>query len=55
MTYNLEVLGEAAKRISDDLRVRAPAVPWKYMGGKKRLKMFPTDLAQRLREAGETK
>lgn len=30
---SLEVLGEAAKRISDDLRAKAPEVPWKYMAG----------------------
>lgn len=30
---SLEVLGEAAKRIPDDLRAKAPAVPWKYMAG----------------------
>lgn len=30
---SLEVLGEAAKRIPDDLRAQAPAVPWKYMAG----------------------
>lgn len=28
---SLEVLGEAAKRIPDDLRAQAPSVPWKYM------------------------
>lgn len=28
---SLEVLGEAAKRVPDDLRVKAPDVPWKYM------------------------
>jgi uncharacterized protein with HEPN domain len=30
---SLEVLGEAAKRIPDDLREKAPGVPWKYMAG----------------------
>jgi uncharacterized protein with HEPN domain len=30
---SLEVIGEAAKRIPDDLRSRAPDVPWKYMAG----------------------
>ena len=30
---SLEVLGEASKRIPDDLRVKAPTVPWKYMAG----------------------
>jgi uncharacterized protein with HEPN domain len=30
---SLEVLGEAAKRIPDDLRAEAPDVPWKRMAG----------------------
>jgi uncharacterized protein with HEPN domain len=30
---NLEVLGEAAKRVSDAVRTRAPAVPWREMAG----------------------
>ena len=30
---SLEVLGEAAKRIPEDLRAQAPSVPWKYMAG----------------------
>lgn len=30
---SLEVLGEAAKRIPDDLRALAPTVPWKRMAG----------------------
>ena len=30
---SLEVLGEAAKRIPDDLRALAPDVPWKRMAG----------------------
>ncbi len=30
---SLEVLGEAAKRIPEDLRQKAPDVPWKYMAG----------------------
>jgi uncharacterized protein with HEPN domain len=30
---SLEVLGEAAKRIPEDLRISAPGVPWKYMAG----------------------
>lgn len=29
----LEVMGEAAGRIPDDLRAQAPGVPWKYMIG----------------------
>ena len=29
----LGVLGEAAARIPDHLRSRAPGVPWKYMAG----------------------
>lgn len=29
----LEVLGEASKRIPDDLRCKAPDVPWRYMAG----------------------
>ena len=30
---SLEVLGEAAKRVPDDLRAKTPAVPWKRMAG----------------------
>ena len=30
---SLEVLGEAAKSIPDELRNKAPGVPWKYMAG----------------------
>jgi uncharacterized protein with HEPN domain len=30
---NLEILGEAAKRVSQDLRGRAPGVPWREMAG----------------------
>jgi uncharacterized protein with HEPN domain len=30
---NLEVLGEAAKRVSDTLRSRAPGVPWREIAG----------------------
>jgi len=30
---NLEVLGEAAKRVSDTLRSRAPGVPWREFAG----------------------
>lgn len=30
---SLEVLGEAAKSIPEDLRANAPGVPWKYMAG----------------------
>ncbi|MBI5116921.1 DUF86 domain-containing protein [Candidatus Poribacteria bacterium] len=30
---SLEVLGEAAKRIPDDLRAQASIVPWKRMAG----------------------
>lgn len=30
---SLEVLGEAAKGIPDDVRAKAPGVPWKYMAG----------------------
>jgi len=30
---SLEVIGEAAKRIPDDLRAKAPDIPWKYMSG----------------------
>jgi uncharacterized protein with HEPN domain len=31
--HALEILGEAAKRIPDPLRVRYPAVPWRFMAG----------------------
>ena len=30
---NLEIVGEAAKRVSPDLRKRAPDVPWREMAG----------------------
>ena len=30
---SLEVLGEAAKRIPEDVRARYPAIPWKRMTG----------------------
>ena len=30
---SLEVLGEAAKRIPDNLRAQSPDVPWKLMAG----------------------
>ncbi|MBI5815762.1 MAG: DUF86 domain-containing protein [Nitrospinae bacterium] len=30
---SLEVLGEAAKRIPEEIRAKAPDVPWKYMAG----------------------
>ena len=30
---NLEIVGEAAKRVSLDLRERAPGVPWREMAG----------------------
>jgi uncharacterized protein with HEPN domain len=30
---NLEVLGEAAKRVSSSLRARAPSVPWREIAG----------------------
>jgi uncharacterized protein with HEPN domain len=30
---NLEIVGEAAKRVSPDLRERAPGVPWREMAG----------------------
>jgi uncharacterized protein with HEPN domain len=30
---NLEVLGEAAKRVSNALRARAPGVPWREIAG----------------------
>jgi len=30
---NLEVLGEAAKRVSTTLRARAPEVPWREIAG----------------------
>ena len=30
---NLEIIGEATKNISDDLRNQHPAIPWKSMSG----------------------
>lgn len=30
---NLEIVGEAAKRVSPSLRERAPGVPWREMAG----------------------
>ena len=30
---SLEVLGEAARKVPDDLRIKAPHVPWKKMTG----------------------
>lgn len=30
---NLEVMGEATKRLSDDIRSRFPDVPWRKMAG----------------------
>jgi len=30
---SLEVLGEAAKRLPEDLRAQTPTIPWKYMTG----------------------
>ena len=30
---NLEVLGEAAKRVTSELRTRAPGVPWREIAG----------------------
>ncbi len=30
---NLEIVGEAAKRVAPDLRERAPGVPWREMAG----------------------
>ena len=30
---NLEIVGEAVKRVSPDLRGRAPGVPWREMAG----------------------
>lgn len=30
---NLEIVGEAAKRVPQSLRGRAPAVPWREMAG----------------------
>jgi uncharacterized protein with HEPN domain len=30
---NLEIVGEAAKRVTPDLRERAPGVPWREMAG----------------------
>ncbi len=33
VTHALEIVGEAAKRIPDSVRVRYPAVPWRLMSG----------------------
>lgn len=33
MVRNLEIVGEAAKRVPPDLRERAPGVPWREMAG----------------------
>ena len=30
---NLEIMGEAAKRVPDDLRARFPTVPWRDLAG----------------------
>ena len=30
---NLEIVGEAAKRVSPEMRQRAPGVPWREMAG----------------------
>lgn len=30
---NLEIIGEATKRLSDEVRERYPTVPWKSMAG----------------------
>ncbi len=30
---NLEIIGEAAKRLSDDLRNKHPEIPWKQAAG----------------------
>lgn len=30
---NLEVLGEAAKRVSEETRARSPAIPWRAITG----------------------
>ena len=30
---NLEIVGEAAKRVTPDLKERAPGVPWREMAG----------------------
>jgi len=32
-THALEIVGEAAKRIPDPVRLRYPAVPWRLMAG----------------------
>jgi uncharacterized protein with HEPN domain len=30
---SLEIIGEAAKKVPDDLRAKAPAVPWRLIAG----------------------
>ncbi len=53
---NLEVIGEAAKRVPDDLRDSAPSVPWKKLAGLRDILIHQyegVDLAQVWRIASD--
>ena len=43
----LEIVGEATKRISEDLRERYPEVPWRLISGL--ISLFPGLLSQKIR------
>ena len=43
----LEIVGEATKRISEDLRERYPEVPWRRISGL--ISLFPGLLSQKIR------
>jgi len=48
----LEVMGEAAKRLSGDCRYKAPCIPWRAMAGMRDLLIHAYDRVD-LEEAGE--